>query len=226
MSEQDKTPTAASDRAREEADLKLRLLRAQVADAEADAEKSQLDLEKARRERDVAMAEAQEALVYTFYDAVNGESVKTALAELGKWHRRFPGRPLTIILNSPGGSVIAGLALFDYIRHLRAGGHYVTVVALGYAASMGGILLQAGDRRVVGREAMLLIHEVSSGTQGKVSDMEDDVRYTGRLWDKLAKILSERSHLTHRQIKARAKRVDWWLDASEAVKLGFADEIL
>lgn len=226
MSQQGKSPTTPSDRTQEEADLKLRLLRAQVADAEADAEKAQLDLEKARRERDLVNAEAQEALEYTFYDAVNGASVKTALAELGKWHRRFPGRPLKIILNSPGGSVIAGLALFDYIRYLRAGGHHVTVVALGYAASMGGILLQAGGKRVIGREAMLLIHEVSSGTQGKVSDMEDDVRYTGRLWDKLAKILAERSNLTYRQIKARAKRVDWWLDASEAIKLGFADEIL
>lgn len=203
----------------EETELKIRQLRAQ-------AEKAEIDRDNARREHDKALADAQEVLTYTFYDVVNADTVKAALGELGKWSRRFPGKPLKIILNSPGGSVIAGLALYDYIRQLSKSGHHVTVVALGTAASMGGILLQAGDKRVVGEHAMVLIHEVSSGTTGKVSAMEEDIRFSGRLWDKLAEILAKHSKLSVRQIKNRAKKVDWWLDANEAVKLGFADEIL
>lgn len=226
MSDKEKTNNTGGDLAREEADLKIRLLRAQVADAERKAEKTALELENLQRETERARAEAQESLVYNFYDNVNVDSIRTCIAELGKWSRRFPGKPIKIILNSPGGRVLDGLALYDYLRLLRASGHHVTVVALGRAASMGGILLQAGDRRVIGKEALLLIHEVSSGTQGKVSEMQDDLQFTGLLWDKLAKILAERSKLSFRQIKARAKRVDWWLDASEAVKLGFADEVL
>ena len=122
--------------------------------------------------------------------------------------------------------MIAGLALFDYIQDLRKSGHHITVVALGMAASMGGILLQAGDKRIVGRHAMVLIHEVASGAQGKVSEMVDSLEFSNKLWDKLAKILSERSVMNAGQIKKKAYKKDWWLDAEETVKLGFADEIL
>ena len=223
MNPQDKNPSDAVSR---EAVLKLRKLELEVAEAELTTEKARVELENAKREAEKARAKAEESLIYTFYDQVDEESIKAALAELGKWTRRFPGKEIKIILNSPGGSVIAGLALYDYILSLRSSGHKVTVVALGMAASMGGVLLQAGDRRVIGKNAMLLIHEVSAGAAGKQSEMEDQVRFTSRLWDKLAVILAERSKLSARQIKTRAKRVDWWLSASEAVKLGFADEIL
>lgn len=189
-------------------------------------ERAELDLANLKRESAKANAEAQEALTYTFYDGVTADTIKPALAELSKWSRRFPGKPMKIIVNSPGGSVIAGLALFDYIQELRKSGHHITVVALGMAASMGGILLQAGDKRVVGANAMVLIHEVSSGTSGTVSAMGDSLEFSRRLWEKLAKILAQRSTMSAEQVKEACYKKDWWLDAEEAVKLGFADEIL
>lgn len=245
----DKTPTS-TDAAREQS-LKLRLLELQTEEKEiviakakrdekfqqddqalklrqqtAATERAELELSNLKRESAKANADAQEALTYTFYDGVSAESIKPALAELGRWTRRFPGKPIKLIVNSPGGSVIAGLALFDYIQELRANGHHVTVVALGMAASMGGILLQAGDKRVIGKHAMLLIHEVSSGTSGKVSEMGDSLEFSNKLWDKLSKILAERSKLSPAQVKRKSYKKDWWLDAEEAVELGFADEIL
>lgn len=202
----------------EEAELNLRQSR-------ATARKAEIDLANAEREASRANAEAAEACTFSFYDEVNWETTRTAIAELGKISRRFPGQPLTLILNSPGGSVIAGLALYDHIQDLRRRGHHVTVKCRGMAASMGGILLQSGDTRVVGPEAMILIHEVSSGTAGKVNEMQDRIDFSKRLWDKLARILAARSTMSAKQIKDKAFKYDWWLSAKEAVKLGFADEI-
>jgi ATP-dependent Clp endopeptidase proteolytic subunit ClpP len=148
------------------------------------------------------------------------------MAELGTWSRRTPGSEITVIFNSPGGSVLDGLALFDYLQQLKAIGHPVKTMALGRAASMGAVLLQAGSHRVIGRNAFLLIHEVSHQSVGKVSEMEDSVGFTKRLQQRLLAILSERSHLTEREIQRKWARKEWWVDAEEAVELGLADELL
>lgn len=199
---------------------------AEVRKLQLETERSVLELAAARRrDRDVR-ADAAEAHVYTFYAPVEADSVQACLAELGQWSRREPGSPITIVFNSPGGAVLDGLALFDYIRRLRATGHHVTTMALGRAASMGAVLLQAGDRRVIGENAFLLIHEVSHANAGKVSELEDTVEFTRRLQKRLLAILSDRSTLTPAQISRRWSRKEWWLDAAEAVELGLADEVL
>ena len=199
----------------------------------AELRKLQLETERAaieleamrRREREVAADPAQ-ALVYTFYSGVDADSVKECMAELGLWARRDPGAPLTVVFNSPGGSVLDGLALFDYLRQLRAAGHLVTTIGLGRTASMGAVLLQAGDRRIIGANAFMLIHEVSHLSSGKVSEMADGVEFSRRLQRQLVRILAERSTLTEAQIQRRWERKEWWLDAEEAVELGLADQLL
>lgn len=213
-------------REKQESDLKLRQLIAQT-------DRAELELANLHRESAKAKASAQEAMEYTFSEQVTDASVKAAIKELGELSRRFPGRPLTFILTSPGGSVLHGFALYDYLRSLSKKGHKVTVQVFGMAASMGGILLQAGDVRQIGAESEVLIHEVSSGTMGKVSEQQDRLDFSHRLWDKLANILAQRAKasgkkrtMTAAQIKKRAFKYDWWLDAKEAVRLGFADEIL
>lgn len=113
----------------------------------------------------------------------------------------------------------------SFILKLRADGHHVTVI-VGQAASMGGILLQAGDKRIIGVSSRVLIHEVSLSTTGNVQKMDDDVEAPKANWDKLAHILAFRSHLTVAEVKRKAYRFDWWLTAKEAVADGFADEIL
>ena len=191
-----------------------------------ETERTVLELESMRRaERDRA-AHPHSAHVYTFYSGVDAESVQQCMSELGTWSRRDPGSEITVIFNSPGGSVLDGLALFDYLRHLRSVGHPVTTMALGRAASMGAVLLQAGSKRVIGRNAFLLIHEVSHHSVGKVSEMEDGVGFTKRLQTRLLAILAERSNLTEKELSRRWVRRDWWLDAEEAVALGLADELL
>lgn len=208
------------------ADLAEQRTWAEVRKMQIDTERSLLELLSFRRHELDVQAEAARAHVYTFYAGVDQDSVAQCMAELGQWSRRDAGAPITVIFNSPGGSVLDGLALFDYLRQLRKLGHEVTTVALGRAASMGAVLLQAGTRRVIGENAFLLVHEVSNNSVGKVSELEDGVDFTRRLQKRLLAILAERSSLTETQIHRRWVRKEWWLDAQEAVDLGLADEVL
>jgi ATP-dependent Clp protease, protease subunit len=198
---------------------------AEVRKLQVDTERAVAELDAFRRkEADTAAEEGRRT--YTFYARVEEESVRACMATLSSWSSRAPGAPLTIVFNSPGGGVHDGLALFDFLRHLRADGHPLTTIALGRAASMGAVLLQAGDRRVIGANAFLMLHEVSNGGSGKVSELEESIELSKRLQKRLLMILSERSTLNVQQIQRKWTRRDWWLDADDAVSLGFADEAL
>ena len=166
------------------------------------------------------------AHVYNFMDEVGGTSARKCIEALSAWSRREPGCSMTVVFNSPGGSVTAGLALYDHIVALRTQGHNIRTVAMGMAASMAGVLLQAGDERLIGRGAYLLIHEIASVTAGKMGDLEDEMVLLKKMQARIVSILAERSKLTVEEIKRRWKRRDWWLDSDEAVSLGFADKIL
>ena len=85
--------------------------------------------------------------------------------------------------------MIDGMALFDYIQQVKAMGHHVTTGCMGYAASMAGILLQAGHRRVMGRESYVLIHEVAAGAAGKIGEIEDTVEFLKKIEDRVLDIL-------------------------------------
>lgn len=191
-----------------------------------DAAKSDVELGEARRRDQDSRAEAGRTLVYTFYAEVGEESVRAAMQTLAVWSRRDPGAPITVVLNSPGGRVLDGLALYDFLLRLRHEGHHLRIEVLGRAASMGGILLQAADERVIGPNAFVLIHEVSGGAEGRSSELGDAVAFHALLEGRLLAILAERSTMTTRQIRTRWQRKDWWLDADEAVALGFADATL
>jgi ATP-dependent Clp endopeptidase proteolytic subunit ClpP len=184
-----------------------------------------LETAKMEDERVEAMSRADSGRVYLFSDEVGEDSVRRALETLDRWHRRNPGAPIEIILNSPGGRVTEGLALFDYLRWLSGQGHHITTVALGRAASMGSVLLQAGDTRVVGRNSMIMLHEVSAGAIGTVQRVQDQVEHMNRVQEQLIALLCDRSKLTPAKLRKRWVHHDWWLSATEALELGLVDEI-
>lgn len=219
---------------------KLRLMAAEATKAEAEIVALEEQTRKIKLEADYAhltllQAERQEkdraaqpSLVreYHFFSSVNGMSVEACIDTLGHWARRDPGEDITLVINSPGGGVFDGLALFDFIQSLRRAGSKVITKSIGTAASMGGVLLQAGDERVMDKNALLLIHEVSAGGfGGKTSDVEDFQKLMQRLERRVLGILAERSTLTEAKIRARWKKTDWWLDADEALALGFVDRV-
>lgn len=178
------------------------------------------------REKDVMDAQPHEARIFTFNDRVSAVSVAQCIHEVGVWTRRDDARPIEIVFNSPGGSVFEGLALFDFIRTVRSGGTRVDTTAIGMAASMGGVLLQAGEVRTMSSHSYLMIHEVASGSIGKVSEMEDELKLANRLQTRLVEILAERSSMNASGIRRKWKKTDWWLDAAEAFELGFVDRVV
>lgn len=165
--------------------------------------------------------------VYPFVYPVYDESVVECTDMLAMWSKLDPRCAITVIMNSPGGEVFEGLALYDFLDDLKLQGHELTIVVRGIAASMAGILLQTGSpgKRHIGKHAHVMLHELADIAMGKHSEMKDAVKFNDKLLDRLIGILAERSSLTHRQIKTRIDRRDWWLDSTEAVKLGFADVV-
>lgn len=176
---------------------------------------------------------------HVFEGPVYSKTVNYALSTINAWHRLHPNSDWDIVINSPGGSVIDGMHLFDQLTAYskRGGGnHHITMTVRGYAASMAGILLQAADVRRCGPESYVMIHEISSFAQGKIGEIQDEVKFLERMSDRVANIFVTRANEAakgNRKIKgisakdfdAGWNRTDWWLDSQEALRLGFIDAI-
>jgi ATP-dependent Clp endopeptidase proteolytic subunit ClpP len=190
----------------------------------AEAYYNTLQAERLVRVRIEEDASIDHQRILDFVTEVNEASVYRAVHKISEWRVKSK-EPITIRFNSPGGDLVSGMALYDYIIMVRNEGITINTVALGMAASMGGILLQAGTRRFIAPGAWLMIHEVTADVFGKLSEIADTTKWVERTQDKLAEILAERSTLTKTQIKNKWRKKDWWLNADEALKLGFVDEI-
>jgi ATP-dependent Clp protease protease subunit len=213
---QDSRAQAATDRLKAELDLEQSRLA---------VAKARLELAELERTHAENRAAAKHARVYFFSRAVTKKSVAETIDTLGLWSRRDPEAEMRLVINTPGGDVVHGLALYDFLGELRALGHQLTTVAIGWAASFGAVLLQAGDQRLIGRNASVLLHEVSVGVWGKLTTIEDRIEFSRSLQHRLLTILAGRSTLSVDDIAARWSRKDWWLTAEEVVALGLADAI-
>lgn len=203
---------------------------AKAAEAQALARAAQIRVEALVRQEEIALAQD---LYHHEYDLgeISEASVRECLANLALWHRIHPECPMTLVMDSPGGAVIDGLHLFDQLVEysLRGGGtHHVTIKARGMAASMGAILLQAADVRVIGRESWLMIHEVSSWHGGSFGELKDKMEWLQKLTDRVAAIFVERSNgRTSAEEFARLwTRKEKYLDSEEALERGFVDLVL
>jgi len=198
---------------------------AEAIKAEAEAEFAGLELESKQREHRRKMANDDENFVYRFSGEVGSNSVRQCMGKLTQWGRLHPKCPIEIIFSSPGGSIIDGFELFDHIQELRNKGHHVTTGTLGMAASMAGILLQAGDTRWVGGQAWVMIHRAAFGAFGKTYEVEDEVEFVKRIEERCLDIFVSRSKLTKQKIKKNWDRKDWWISPDEALELSLVDEI-
>lgn len=184
-----------------------------------------LTIEEQKHDLKMRSSLARERRVFDFVGEVTEFEVKSAVDELNDWATESKDL-ITIRLCSPGGSVFDGFFLFDFVQDLRRAGCPVYVYAMGYAASMASVLLQAGERRLIARNTWFMVHEPSTIALGKASDIKDEALLMGKLHKQLVGILAERSTLTQKQIIARCQRKDWWMPAAEAVRHGFADELV
>lgn len=209
----------------------------EVAQAIAMAEKCQREAEyvkwQAHREeltyrQELAEHDWQYDGIYSFHRRVTQKSVDKLLHTLQRWHHQDKHKPWTIYLNSVGGEEFAGWSVIDELRahSIRGNGtHAITVMVRGLAGSMGGMILQAGDHRMMGPGSWLMIHKGSGGMHGTVDQMADDAEWLKRSTDRMVELFTERSPCTRRGIMSKINRRDWWLTAAEAVEMGFADGI-
>jgi ATP-dependent Clp protease protease subunit len=198
---------------------------AEAAVVEAELAKSEVARDKVLYERRMELAKDEFHHVFFFDMTVDSSSVDKCMEKLRAWHRNDPGCEIEVWFDSPGGQVRAGMRLFDYIRFLRREGHYVTTAATGYAASMAGILLQAGDKRIMARESYMLIHEIQAGAIGSMGELEDEMEFLKKIQARIIGIFAERSTLSAATIRAKWRRKNWWINSDEALKYGFVDEI-
>lgn len=152
------------------------------------------------------------------------DEILLALHEL----ERRSHKDLFIIINSAGGEVFAGLAIYDALMNFKRHGGKIVTQAQGYAASMGAIILQAGDERRIARNSKLLIHEVSEFTYGNktASDVQDERNELVKVNRQLASILAKRSGNSLTRVLGMIKKKDYWMTAEEALKLNFVDKII
>jgi len=133
-------------------------------------------------------------------------------------------RDIQIYINSPGGSVYAGLAIYDVMNHISPD---VATICTGMAASMGAVLLAAGEKgkRAALPHSRVMIHQPMSGTQGQISDMEIALKEGRRIKEELYRILAEHSDQTYEKVWADSDR-DYWMTAQEAKDYGLVDEVI
>ena len=132
---------------------------------------------------------------------------------------------ITLYINSGGGSVSAGLAIYDVMNMIKSD---VKTIVLGKAASMACILLLNGKKgkRYCLPNSEVMIHEVSSGTFGKVAEMQEHLDHSKSLNTKLRKIIVQKTNLNWKQVKEDTTKKDRWYTAKEALKYGFIDKII
>lgn len=201
--------------------------------SEARARLEQIHLERQEEERNEELVSDEYLHVFRFASAVGEASVAICMQTLERWARldaaseEKPG-DVEVVFTSPGGSVLHGMALFDYLRSLSRRGYRVVTTDLGYSASMAGILLQAGDWRRIGAESYLHIHEISTGAIGKVSEIKDEVKFADKITDRVVNIFVSRSDgkLTAPKLRKMFERQEAWFSADEALKYGLVDEII
>ena len=135
-----------------------------------------------------------------------------------------PKKDISFYINSPGGHVSAGLAILDTMNHIQPN---VSTVCVGMAASMGAVLLSAGEKgkRFALTNAEVMIHQPSGGAEGMASDIEITARHILKLRERLHKILAKNTGQKLEKINLDADR-DYFMSAEEAQKYGIIDKVL
>ena len=154
---------------------------------------------------------------------VNDYTANVIQAQLLYLDSADSSRDISIYLNTPGGSVYAGLGIYDTMQFVRS---RVGTICTGMAASMGAILLVAGEKnmRAALPHSRVMIHQPMGGIQGQASDIEITAKEILKLKDELYQIIADHSGQTMDKIRHDADR-DYWMTAQEALEYGMIDKV-
>ena len=155
---------------------------------------------------------------------INDVSANSVIAQLLFLEHKDPKKDITLYLNTPGGMVTGGLAIYDTMQHIKPD---VATICVGMAASMGAVLLASGKKgkRFTLPNSEVLLHQVMGGAEGQATDIEIHARYILKIKDRLNQILVKHTGQPIGKIERDTDR-DFFLSAEEAKNYGVVDEII
>ena len=155
---------------------------------------------------------------------INDYTANTIQAQLLYLDSTDPGKDISIYINSPGGSVTAGLGIYDTMQFISSD---VATICTGMAASMGAVLLVAGQegKRTALPHSRVMIHQPLGGVQGQASDIEIEAKEIQKFKKELYTIISNHSHTPYEKVWQDSDR-NYWMTAEEAKEYGMIDQVL
>lgn len=155
---------------------------------------------------------------------VNDASASVIVAQLLFLEAEDPEKDIQFYINSPGGSISAGMAIYDTMNYIKCD---VSTICMGMAASMGAFLLSAGTKgkRFALPNAEIMIHQPSGGAQGQATEIEINARHILKIREKMNRLMAEHTGQSYETICADTER-DNWKTAEEALEYGLIDKIV
>ncbi|ODS93725.1 MAG: ATP-dependent Clp endopeptidase, proteolytic subunit ClpP [Comamonas sp. SCN 65-56] len=155
---------------------------------------------------------------------VNDQTANLVVAQLLFLESENPDKDISLYINSPGGSVTAGMSIYDTMQFIKPD---VSTMCLGFAASMGAFLLAAGakDKRYCLPNSKVMIHQVLGGARGQATDIEIQARDILRTKEQLNRILAERTGQPYDKVVHDTER-DYYMTADEAKTYGIVDQVI
>ena len=157
-------------------------------------------------------------------EEVNDTTASLVVAQLLYLEAQDPDKDIQFYINSPGGSVTAGMAIYDTMKYIKCD---VATICVGMAASMGAFLLSAGTKgkRLALPNAEIMIHQPSAGTQGQITDMAIHMKRLQTIKERMNRIMAENTGRTVEEVTAACER-DNFMTAEEALAFGLVDRVL
>ena len=157
-------------------------------------------------------------------DEVNDATASLVVAQLLFLEAQDPDKDISFYINSPGGSVTAGMAIYDTMQYIKCD---VATICVGMAASMGAFLLSAGTKgkRMALPNAEIMIHQPSAGTQGQITDMAIHMKRLQTIKERMNRIMAENTGKSVEEVTAACER-DNFMTAQEAMEFGLIDRVL
>ena len=157
-------------------------------------------------------------------EEVNDATASLVVAQMLYLEAQDPDKDIQFYINSPGGSVTAGMAIYDTMQYIKCD---VATITIGMAASMGAFLLSAGTKgkRMALPNAEIMIHQPSAGTQGQITDMAIHLKRLQIIKERMNKIMAENTGRTIEEVTAACER-DNFMSAEEALQFGLIDKVI
>ena len=157
-------------------------------------------------------------------EEVNDTTASLIVAQMLYLEAQDPDKDIQFYINSPGGSVTAGMAIYDTMQYIKCD---VATICVGMAASMGAFLLSAGTKgkRMALPNAEIMIHQPSAGTQGQVTDMAIHLKRLVTIKERMNRIMAQNTGRTVEEVTAACER-DNFMDTAEALAFGLIDRVI